>query len=118
MKKIKQTVLSLLCVSIALPYHLDAQVIPGIDTKAGGTVVPKGKLVMAIKHIYFKRNHMFDGTHEVTNKEHLDAKANVTLLALRYGIAENMDIRLVMPVKQIEATAQLAPTASLSTIAV
>jgi hypothetical protein len=107
MKRVKQTLSVALIVAIASPYTLGAQVIPGIDTKAGGMVLPKGKAVMAIKNIYLKKNHMFDGTHEVDNKENLDATANITLLALRYGIANNMDIRVVMPIKQIDATAQL-----------
>ncbi|WP_292655387.1 transporter [Nitratifractor sp.] len=94
---------------VATVQNLSAQVIPGIETKAGGMVVPQGKLVMGLKHIYFKRDSMFDGTHEVTNMEHLDATANVTLLALRYGIAKDTDLRLVIPYKQIRATAQLGP---------
>ncbi len=82
-------------------------VIPGINSKAGAMVVPEGKVVMGIKHIYFKRNSMFDGSHEVTNREHLDAKANITLLGLRYGVAKDIDIRMMIPYKQIRATAQL-----------
>ncbi|WP_294956478.1 transporter [Sulfurovum sp.] len=92
---------------ISLTQNASAQVIPGLDTKAGGMVVPQGKAVIALKHIYFKRDSMFDSNDEVINKEHLDATANVTLLALRYGIAKNMDIRIVMPYKQISATAKL-----------
>jgi hypothetical protein len=84
-----------------------AQVIPGINSKAGAMVVPAGKVVMGVKHIYFKRDSMFDGSDEVTNRENLDAKANVTLFALRYGITENADVRVVVPYKQIEATAKL-----------
>ena len=88
---------------------LNAQVIPGINSKGGAMTLPEGKLKMGIKHIYMKRNSMFDGTKEVTNKEHLDAKANVTLLALRYGVRKNFDIRVVLPYKQIKATAKLGP---------
>ncbi|ADV47081.1 transporter [Nitratifractor salsuginis] len=109
MKSVKQTLWIALLAAAALPYSLGAQVIPGINTKAGGMVVPKGKAVMGIKYVYLKKNHMFDGTHEVTNLQHLDATAYMTLLALRYGIADNMDIRVVMPVKHIDATAQLMP---------
>jgi hypothetical protein len=86
---------------------LHAQVIPGINSKAGAMVVPEGKVVMGIKNISFKRDSMFDGSDEVTNKEKLDAKANVTLLGLRYGVATNADITIMVPYKQIEATAQL-----------
>lgn len=56
-----------------------------------------------------KRNSMFDGTKEVTNKEHLDATANVTLFVLRYGISKNFDVRVALPYKQINATAKLGP---------
>ena len=86
---------------------LYAQVIPGVNSKAGAMVVPEGKVVMGIKNISFKRDSMFDGSDELTNKENLDAKANVTLLGLRYGVATNADITVMVPYKQIEATAQL-----------
>ena len=92
---------------ISFTQNVSAQVIPGIGTKAGGMVVPEGKTVMALRNFHFKRDSMFDGTDEVANKEYLDATANVTLLALRYGIAKDMDIRIVMPYKQIKATAKL-----------
>lgn len=88
---------------------LYAQAIPGINSKAGAMVVPEGKVVMGIKHISFKRDSMFDGSEEVTNKEKLDATANVTLLGLRYGVAKNSDIMIMIPYKQIDATAQLGP---------
>ncbi|BCD61150.1 hypothetical protein NitYY0814_P12 (plasmid) [Nitratiruptor sp. YY08-14] len=70
-------------------------------------VVPEGKLKIGMKHIYFQRKNMFDGTHEVQNKEKLNATANITLLGLRYGIIKNGDIRLIIPYKQVKATAQL-----------
>ncbi|WP_286337577.1 transporter [Hydrogenimonas cancrithermarum] len=88
---------------------MHAQVIPGINSKAGAMVVPEGKVVIGLKRIYFKRESMFDGTDEVTNRENLDAKASVTLLVLRYGVAKNTDIRVMIPYKQIEATAKLGP---------
>ncbi len=88
---------------------LTAQVIPGVNSKAGAMVVPEGKLVAAIKHISISRDSMFDGSQEVTNRQSLDAQANVTLLGLRYGIAKNADITLMVPYKQIEATAKLGP---------
>lgn len=86
---------------------LNAQAIPGINSKAGAMVVPEGKLVAGIKHIYLKRDSMFDGTDEVTNRQNLDAKANVTLLGLRYGVVKNADITVMVPYKQIKATAKL-----------
>ena len=86
---------------------LNAQVIPGITSQAGAMTLPEGKLKMGIKHINFKRDSMFDGTKEVTNKENLDATANVTLLGLVYGLSSNSDIKIIMPYKSIEATAQL-----------
>lgn len=95
--------------SVCCAMSLHAQVIPGIDSKGGAMVVPEGKLKMGIKHIYMKRDSMFDGSNEVENREHLDAKANVTLLAFRYGIVKNSDIRVVIPYKQIKATAKLGP---------
>lgn len=88
---------------------LNAQVVPGINSKGGAMTIPEGELKMGIKHIYLKRDAMFDGSKEVANKENLDATANITLLGLRYGLSENFALRVVMPYKSIEATAKLGP---------
>ena len=48
---------------------LHAQVIPGVNSKAGAMIVPEGKVVMGIKNISFKRDSMFDGSDEVTNPQ-------------------------------------------------
>jgi len=55
---------------------LNAQAIPGVNSKAGAMIVPEGKLVAGIKYIYLKRDSMFDGSDEVQNRQKLDAKAN------------------------------------------
>ena len=86
---------------------LNAQVIPGINSKGGAMTMPEGKLKIGIKYIHLKRDSMFDGTKEVTNKENLDATANMTLLGLRYGASKNFELRVVIPYKQIDATAKL-----------
>jgi len=88
---------------------LNAQVIPGINSKAGGMTMPEGKLKMGIKHIYLKRDSMFNGTKEVSNNENLDATANITVVALRYGVSKNFDLLVALPYKQIQATAALGP---------
>ncbi|MBL0709365.1 MAG: transporter [Sulfurimonas sp.] len=100
MKKILFTLLS--CSLI-----LSAQVIPGINSQGGAMTMPEGKLKMGIKHIHLKRDSMYDGTKEVTNKENLDATANITLLGLVYGVTDKFDIKVIMPYKSIEATAKL-----------
>ncbi|SMC09126.1 transporter [Nitratiruptor tergarcus] len=105
----KFIVATILACHTTLSPSLFAQVIPGINSKGGAMVVPEGKLKMAMKHIYFQRKHMFDGSHEVTNKENLDATANITLMVFRYGIVNNGDIRLMIPYKRIDATAKLGP---------
>ncbi len=86
---------------------LNAMVIPGINSKAGAMTLPKGKLKMGIKHISFKRDSMFNSTNEVKNKENLNASANITLLGLIYGINDKFDIKVIVPYKHIDATAQL-----------
>ena len=88
---------------------LNAQVIPGINSKGGGMTLPEGKFKMGIKHIYLKKDSMYDGTKEVKNKQKLDATANITILALRYGVSKNFDVRVALPYKQINATAKLGP---------
>jgi Putative MetA-pathway of phenol degradation len=88
---------------------LSAQVIPGINSKGGAMVLSEGMLKVGVKNIHFNRENMYNGTSEVDNKENLDATANVTLLALKYGVAKGMDIRVVLPYKQLEATAKLGP---------
>jgi len=88
---------------------LNAQVLPGINSKGGAMTLPAGKIKMGIRYVYLKRDAMFDGSSEVKNRENLDATANVTLVALKYGIADNIDIRVALPYKQIDATAKLGP---------
>ena len=86
---------------------LQADTIPALGSKGGGILLPEGKLKMVYKHIEFERNSMFDGSSEVTNKEKLDAKANVNVLVLNYGLSSSMNIAVAVPHKQIEATAKL-----------
>ncbi len=86
---------------------LQAQVLPGINSKGGAMTLPESKLKMGLKHIYMTRNSMYNGTKEVPNQQNLDATANVTVLVLRYGVSKNFDVRVALPYKQIEATAQL-----------
>ncbi len=86
---------------------LNAQVIPGLNSKAGAMTMPEGKLKIGMKHIHLKRESMFDGTKEVTNKENLNATADITLLGLIYGVNKNFDLKIIMPYKSIKATANL-----------
>lgn len=101
MKKIITTAL------LTLPVLLSADVIPTINSKGGAMVLPEGKLKMAVKHINFKRENMFEGTNEVQNQQNLDATANITLLGLKYGVSEKTTIGVIVPYKNIEATAKL-----------
>jgi hypothetical protein len=107
MKTIKTTVLSL-GVIMGMT-QLCANVIPGINSKGGGMLLPEGKLKMVYRYINFNRNSMFDGSSEVPNKEQLDATANVNVLVLNYGITDNFNIAMAVPYKHIEATAKLGP---------
>lgn len=86
---------------------LNAQVIPGINSKGGAMVLPEGKLKVGIKNIYFNRKNMYNSTNEVNNNEDLDATANITMFALKYGVAKGMDIRVMLPYKKLEASAKL-----------
>jgi hypothetical protein len=95
--------------TLAAATLLNAQVIPGINSKGGAMTMPAGKLKMGIKHIYFKRDSMYDGTKEVTNVQDLDATVNITLLGLVYGVTDKFDVKVIMPYKSIEATANLGP---------
>lgn len=92
---------------LALPVLLSADVIPTINSKGGAMVLPEGKLKMAIKHISFERNSMFNGTNEVQNQQNLDATANITMVGLKYGLSEKTTIGAIVPYKNIEATAKL-----------
>ena len=88
---------------------LNAQVMPGINSKGGAMTMPEGKLKMGIKYIQLKRDSMYDGTKEVTNIQNLDATARIALLGLVYGITDKFDMKVIMPYKSIEATANLGP---------
>ena len=90
---------------------LNAQVIPGINSKGGAMTMPSGKLKMGIKYIQLKRDSMYNGTKEVTNLQNLDATAKIALLGLVYGVTDKFDVKVMMPYKSIEATAKLGPNA-------
>jgi hypothetical protein len=107
MKTIKTTVLSLGVIMGMTQLYAD--VIPGINSKGGGMLLPEGKLKMVYKYIHFDRNSMFDGSSEVPNKEQLDATANANVLVLNYGVTDNFNIALITPYKDLEATAKLGP---------
>jgi len=105
MKTMKITLLSLGVIMGATQLYAD--VIPGINSKGGGMLLPEGKLKMVYKYIHFDRNSMFDGSSEVPNLQQLDATANVNILALNYGVTDSLNIALAVPYKHIEATAKL-----------
>ncbi|MBL6970180.1 MAG: transporter [Campylobacterales bacterium] len=68
-------------------------------------VLPDGKLVMAYKNISLDRNTIYDGSKEVSNPMKLDAKANVDVIALRYGLGSGIDMMAVIPYKHMQAKA-------------
>lgn len=92
---------------LASPFLLSADVIPAMNSKGGAMVLPEGKVKMTLKHVQFDRENMFDGSSEVQNRESLDATANVTLLKLNYGLSKTTTVGLIVPYKNIEATAKL-----------
>ena len=92
---------------LAIPLSLFSDVIPTINSKGGAMVLPDGKLKMAIKHISFDRNSMFNGTNEVQNQQNLDATANITMVGLKYGLSKKTTIGAIIPYKNIRATAKL-----------
>ncbi|MCK9473095.1 transporter [Sulfurimonas sp.] len=93
------------------PLLISADIIPAINSKGGGMVLPEGKLKMEIKHINFKRSSMFNGSSEVQNRENLDATANITLVGLHYGLSKSTTVGVIIPYKNIEATATLGTNA-------
>jgi len=104
-KNMKNLVISSLLIT---PILLSADVIPAMNSKGGAMVLPEGKVKMTLKHIQFERENMFNGSSEVQNRENLDATANVTLLKLNYGLSKTTTVGLIVPYKNIEATAKLA----------
>ena len=86
---------------------LQGQVIPGINSKGGAMVLPQGKLKMGIKYMQMKRDSMYEGTSEVHNVQNLDATAKVTLLGFKYGVTDNLNLGIMIPYKDIHATASL-----------
>ena len=99
----KKTILLSLIGSVLL----NAQVLPGINSKGGAMVLPEGKLKMGIRHIYIKKNNMFNGNQKIVNEQNIDANINVTILVLKYGVSKNFDLRVALPYKQLKATANL-----------
>lgn len=89
------------------PMLISADVIPAINSKGGALVLPEGKLKMGITNVTFNRNSMFDGTSKIQNREKLDATANITTVALSYGLSNKTTVNAIVPYKNIEATAKL-----------
>ncbi|MCF6340783.1 MAG: hypothetical protein L3J10_08575 [Sulfurimonas sp.] len=79
---------------------LNAQAIPGINSNGGAMTLPKGKLKVVIKHIQIKRDRIFDSTKEVVNTNNLDATAKVSLLALKYGVSDRLDFKLLFHINK------------------
>jgi hypothetical protein len=48
---------------------------------------------------------MFEGTHEVANREKLKASLNINVMSLTWGVAENFNATIAVPYKHIEAGA-------------
>ena len=93
--------------TLAAAMLLNAQVIPGINSKGGAMTMPEGKLKIGIKYLQIKRDSMLDGTSEVANRQNLNATANVVVLGLVYGVTDKFDVKIAMPYKSIKATAKL-----------
>jgi hypothetical protein len=65
---------TLLTLGLILGYiNLNADVIPGINSKAGAMLLPEGKTKMFYKYMHFDRNNMYDGSSQVPNLKQLDA---------------------------------------------
>lgn len=96
---------------LTAPMIINADLIPAINSKGGAQVLPEDKVKMTIKHIQFDRENMFESSSEVQNRENLDATANITLLKLNYGLTKTTTLGLIVPYKDIEATATLGTNA-------
>lgn len=107
LKKVRKMKKIVLALTMVTPLMMFADVIPAINSKGGAQVLPEGKLKMGIKHTQFERNSMFDGTNEVPNRENLDATANITVVGLHYGLSPKATIGVMIPYKNISATAKL-----------
>lgn len=92
---------------IIAPMLLSSDVLPSINSKGGAMVLPESKLKLAVKHIQFERDSMFEGTSEVQNRENLNAKANITIVGLKYGLSNETSLGLIIPYKNLQATAKL-----------
>lgn len=104
--------LTTLSLGLILGYtNLFADVIPGINSKAGAMLLPEGKTKMFYKYMHFERNNMYDGSSQVPNLQQLDATANINILVLAYGVSDVFNIALAVPHKSIKATARLGPNA-------
>ncbi len=96
---------NLIIVSALLGTSAIAMAVPGVNSLGGGLILPEGQLVMAYKNISLDRNTIYDGSKEVQNSSNLDAKANIDVIALRYGLGNGMDMMAVIPHKHMQAKA-------------
>ena len=84
---------------------LNAQALHGINTNGGAMTLPAGKLKLGVKHIYLQKNHMYKDSEEIKNDRDLKANVNMTMLVLRYGVSKNFDLKVALPYKQIDSSA-------------
>jgi hypothetical protein len=100
-----------LCLTIFIStcsYAVDsAPILPTMSSAGGGSILPAGKLKFAYKNISFKRDDLFNDSHEVSNAQKLDGKFTMQVFVAKYGIQSGLDVRLAIPHKSIRATAQL-----------
>ncbi len=101
MKKITNSIVA----SAILSTSVLAVALPGVNSIGGGMILPEGKLKMVYKNISLKRDTIHNGSSEVANPMQLDAKANVNILAFRYGLGNGMDTMIVIPHKHMQAKA-------------
>ncbi len=94
---------------LAAPLAVQADVMSALCSKGGAMVMPKDKLKLTLMHVKFDRNSMFDGSDEVTNNEKLDATAHITKVALSYGLFDETTLHMMIPYKNMSASASLGP---------
>lgn len=96
---------------VAAPLTAFADPLPSLTTTGGAMVLPEGKFNLNYRQLHFKRDTMFDGSKKVTNRQNLNAKANVSMLSLAYGWNSQTTFSVMMPYKNLKADASLAGNA-------
>jgi|GEM_PF-4183699 len=83
---------------LALAFSLFANMTPMGPLNAGsGKVTKQGKIRVAFIHQYTSKDEAYNGNEKIANTKDRKSTSKVTKLKLKYGLLDNLSIKMVVP---------------------